>query len=281
MAVTASPCLANVGEGDRVPRVGATASANAREPEEASVEAWARARGLRYLPRRGAPFSALWGGQALDELVVRSVDGRLAAYRRGVPEPLSHHPGSAMLRVKTLLQGGRDKLVDASGARPGDSVLDLTAGLGSDAAVLAHAVGRGGRVAALEGSYTVALLLDCARTRPDPDLPIPLREALARVEVWWGEAAEALRALPAGSFDIVYADPMFERAIERSVGIRALRPFAARTGLTRDDLLQAVRVARRRVVVKDRRDGRLLRQLGLEAGTGRTGSTVYAWVDSN
>lgn len=259
--------------------MGVTASANAREWGEAAVAEWARSRGISFFPRRGQPLSALWGEVTLDELVVRAVDGRLAAYRRGAPEPLAHHPGSSVLRVKNLLHGGQDKLLGVSGVRPGDSVLDLTAGLGADAAVMAFAAGPGGRVVALEGSYTVALLLDCGRTREDSDLPAPLREAFARMEVWWGKLGETLRLLPSGSFDIVYADPMFEHAIERSAGIRALRPFAVRTEVTRDDLREAVRVARRRVVVKDRREGLLLRRLGLAACTGRTGSTVYAWVD--
>lgn len=61
-------------------------------------------------------------------------------------EKFFFHPSSAMFRVKRLMRGEKDPLIEATELRPGDSFLDCTLGLGSDAITASMRVGPNGRV---------------------------------------------------------------------------------------------------------------------------------------
>lgn len=54
--------------------------------------------------------------------------------------------------MKRLRNGEPDTLLALAGVRPGDRIVDCTAGLGSDAIVFAFAVGDEGTVVALESA---------------------------------------------------------------------------------------------------------------------------------
>lgn len=58
--------------------------------------------------------------------------------------------GSAMFRVKRVLRGEKDPLIEAAQLKPGDSFLDCTLGLGSDAITASCATGANGKVAGIE-----------------------------------------------------------------------------------------------------------------------------------
>eukprot|EP00966_Prymnesium_polylepis_P038760 899511-Prymnesium_polylepis.1 len=62
------------------------------------------------------------------------------------------HGGIGVLRLRNVLGGGRDNMVDACGLGAGDVLVDATAGQLQDAMVAAAAVGPTGRVIALEAS---------------------------------------------------------------------------------------------------------------------------------
>ncbi len=58
--------------------------------------------------------------------------------------PLFFHPSTALLRIKRLLKGEKDTLIECSGASRGDCILDCTAGMGSDAIVFSYWTGKEG-----------------------------------------------------------------------------------------------------------------------------------------
>jgi hypothetical protein len=60
-----------------------------------------------------------------------------------------------------------------------------------------------------------------------------------------------LNELPANSYDAVYFDPMFQHAYLRSTSINAIRPFAVYQTLQAATIKEALRVARKRVVMKE------------------------------
>ena len=57
---------------------------------------------------------------------------------------MEFHPSMGFVRLKRVLNGKPDPMLEASGMEEGDSVLDCTAGLGADALVFS---GKGGRTA--------------------------------------------------------------------------------------------------------------------------------------
>ena len=78
-----------------------------------------------------------------------------------------------------------------------------------------------------------------------------------------GEAAELLRAMPTGSADVVYFDPMFTRPVKADTSFETLRPLAHHEALSSAAIAQARRVARRLVLVTDQPASGELERLGL------------------
>ncbi|SFB16812.1 Putative SAM-dependent methyltransferase [Cohnella sp. OV330] len=171
-------------------------------------------------------------------------------YRADGAEPLFYHPSMAQIRVKRLLEGGGDALIEASGVRSGDVVVDCTAGLGADALVLSFAAGDGGSVTAIEASRILYMIVREGLKAYESGMP-ELDEAMRRVNVRHGEHLQALRGMQDRSADIVYFDPMFAKPVLGSASLRPLRVHAEDRSLAAEAIAEARRVARRAVVLKD------------------------------
>ena len=87
--------------------------------------------------------------------------------------------------------------------------------------------------------------------------------AAARIAVHHADSAAWLRAAPDGAFDVVVFDPMFRHARAEPPGFEVVRRLADARPLSAETLAEAVRVARRSVVVKDGAPGWDLLRLGL------------------
>ena len=77
-------------------------------------------------------------------------------------------------------------------------------------------------------------------------------DAARRVRATCGDALGVLKTLPTGAYDVVFLDPMFDRALASQPDFRVLRGLALDAPMTEVLLAEAVRVARQRVVVKVR-----------------------------
>ncbi|WP_018752867.1 class I SAM-dependent methyltransferase [Paenibacillus sanguinis] len=210
---------------------------------------------------------------ALPRLAERYGDGDIlvileqgARLHRAGQEPMTFHPSMAFVRAKRLLKGEGDAMLEAAGVMPGDTVLDATAGLGSDAMVFSLAVGQEGRVVALEDSLPLWALLYAGSQRYMSGL-LPFDEALRRIEVRHAHHLQALRAMPDHSVDIVYFDPMFRNPIAESSSLSPLRSFANSSRLDAEAVKEACRVARKTVVLKEQKDSGEFDRLGFTAST--------------
>lgn len=180
---------------------------------------------------------------------------------------LFFHPGMALSRIRRLRHGGIDQMVEAMGLSRGDQVLDCTVGLGSDAIVSSWVAGNEGRVVGVEVSPVLAVITRQglgSYTEADPDAV----EAMRRIEVVCGNHLDYLKGCPDKSFDVVSFDPMFREPVTTSVGIAPMRPWASHEPLSEESLREGMRVARRRVVVKDRASGDDLNRLGVGVRVG-------------
>lgn len=190
------------------------------------------------------------------------------------------HPGLAMMRIKELNNGKTDQMIEAMSIGPGNTVLDCTMGLGTDAIVASYVTGAGGRVVGLESSAVIAFLVNrglAAHPEPDPDIAAALR----RVQVVQADHREYLRTLPPGSFDVVYFDPMFRLPRRKSPAINVMRTLADPDSLERETIHLALKVAVKRVVVKEGRDSRSeLGRLGFKnIFGGRYAPVIYGVMD--
>lgn len=129
-------------------------------------------------------------------------------------------------------------------------IVDMTAGLGRDAAVLALL---GCRVTAIERHPVVFALLEdgLRRARNTPETPDALAERLTLVHA---DACDYLDALPADAQpDVIYLDPMFPERTQSALGKKEMRLLSLLLGGEEDAvrLLQAaLRTGCHRVVVK-------------------------------
>ncbi len=195
------------------------------------------------VPEARVPALAAWldADPILDRPLPRDrpglvLDGRgLCLYTPG-QKPHLWHPGMAHRRLRLAV----DPLVRLLDLRRGESALDCTLGLGHDALVLATA---GARVLALE---TFAPMLAFTLTGLAAHSLAGRRVHARRVD-----HAAWLAAAPDRSFDHVYLDPMFPPDQGGpSTTWSMLRTFAVGPRLTDAVLRDALRVARRTVVLK-------------------------------
>lgn len=247
----------------------ADASADGREEAKRLAEL----AGIPFVDRHGRSLAQLFAATGCAHIVVWPRNGLPTLHRRDGVRPLAYHPGLSLVRVKHLLAGGHDKLLDFAEISPGDTVLDGTAGLGADAAVFAFAVGPSGLVCACEKSPPIAFVLR-EGLRAYRSGVAAYDEAIRRVQVHCGGFQEALASC-ADPFDVIYLDPMFERAVEASPGMEALRPFVDASALVAADLVAARKRARRWVIVKGRRQSTIWKELDVPEVDRGSGSTAY------
>ncbi|MBW4080388.1 class I SAM-dependent methyltransferase [Paenibacillus sp. S150] len=205
--------------------------------------------GTGYAPR---------GKLSMAKMVERYGDGEILvvlqeAVRLITPDmpPLEFHPSMGFVRAKRIIRGGHDPMLEAAAMAPGDSVLDCTAGLGSDSLLFAVYGGGQSVVTALESSLPLyALLLEGMGHYTSGQERV--NEALRRVRVVHSDHLAYLREQPDDSIDIVYFDPMFRVPLTDSAAISPLRRFANPAALSPESVLEAVRVARKTVLLKEK-----------------------------
>jgi len=188
-------------------------------------------------------------------------------------EEFFFHPSMARLRVDRLIGGGADRLIEVAGLSRGDRFLDCTLGLGSDAVVASYAVGPEGAVVALESDCLVAAIVrDGLQSYAEGD-PL-LVEAMRRIQVVHANHREYLRQAGDRSFDLVYFDPMFRVPAWKSRSMDPLRLLADDRPLEPEVIAHACRVARRRVVLKEKSGSREFERLGFQLVPGSRYSPV-------
>jgi 16S rRNA (guanine1516-N2)-methyltransferase len=191
------------------------------------------------------------------------------------------HPSMAMVRIKRLLKGEKDIMLEVGRIQQGDRIIDCTMGLASDAIIFSHAVGDTGVVVALESAPLPYVLAKEGLATYQTDI-CELREAMRRIEVIQADHLEYLQAQPDRSVDVVYFDPMFRHAAAGSA-IAPLRELANDHALRIDAITEAKRVAQRMVILKEQMGSGEFSRLGFEMNwsthTNRTAKIKYGVID--
>ncbi|MGE5553156.1 MAG: class I SAM-dependent methyltransferase [Betaproteobacteria bacterium] len=231
------------------PLVAVTTTHEATESATRVARHIAERYGWPFVARTNAslPGKTPWG-ERRHWIVVGQAGARLVACEGA---SFAFHPGLAVVRIKRLLAGQWDPLIGVTRLCPGDSFLDCTVGLAQDSIVASHAVGEAGQVRGLEAAPEVAAVVEAGLQvyrYPDP----AVETALRKVEIVPTRHEQYLASLPAGSWDVVYFDPMFRRPVSSSDGIAELRRIAMDLPVSPGAVAEARRVARRLVVLKER-----------------------------
>lgn len=178
---------------------------------------------------------------------------RYEMYYIGMEKPFFFHPNSAAFRLKRLIKGEKDPLIEATRLQLGDSFLDCTLGLASDSIIASFIAGENGKVLGLEANPDIAFITKRGLLSFPSETKM-LEEAMKRIDVYPREAVSTLKEMPNKSWDVVYMDPMFTEPIEKSSNFTTLRQMGCQDSLTEEWVDEARRVCRRCVVVKDRFD---------------------------
>lgn len=216
-----------------------------------------RETGRELADRLGLAFlDAELGAPACGPFILRlGGDGLALCSATGSFGPISCEFASGRLRHRHHFGGGLGQgIARAVGFKPGSElhVVDLTAGLGGDAFVLA---GLGARVAMVERHPVVAALLeDGLRRARELAQDAAIGAAIARLELVQGDARDWLQhCADAARPDVVYLDPMFpehNKSAQVRKEMQALQQIVGADGDADDLLDPALAAARYRVVVK-------------------------------
>jgi len=203
--------------------------------------------GLPFEPRKKRSVAKI--SELLNANIIVAGKNRFEYYPYGAKSPLFFHPNSAAFRLKRIAKGECDPFLEACNLSSGDSYLDCTLGLGSDAIVAAFKVGESGKVLGLEENRNVAFIVGQGMKNYDFS-ELPLTSCMRDIEVIHAEAVNYLRKQQNDSIDVIYMDPMFDEIIEESTNFEPLRDAGSHLQLTNKWVQEALRVARKRVVLK-------------------------------
>ena len=229
-----------------------------------------------YAPRARRSLNRLIAEVGAERLLV--VETHQLCLRDNTGSEYRFHPNMFLVRGLNVLRGARDLFIEAAELGPGDSVLDCTVGFGCEASLGALVVGETGNVVALESVPELALVtregMQCF-----PLIQKPLRAAMQRVAVCAADYKDYLPRAANGSFDIVSFDPFFPDPLRGSEhNINPLAHFGDLAPLDIPPVIEARRVARRRVVIKHPRNYELSEEIaGARSGvvSARRGGIAY------
>ncbi|WP_166786735.1 class I SAM-dependent methyltransferase [Jeotgalibacillus salarius] len=195
------------------------------------------------------------------DLILVAGENRFELYTMESSDPFFYHPNSASFRIKRMIKGEKDPLIEAADLLPEDRFLDCTAGLASDALVASWFCNQ--PVTAIESKREIAFItaqgLKCFQHKIDD-----INAAMRKINIHNEHADSYLKNCLSDSFDVVYFDPMFHEAIQ-SEGLSHMRELADYDdGHLYDSVQEAVRVARKTVVLKDHFRSNRFHQLGFE-----------------
>ncbi len=214
--------------------------------------------------------------QLKEDVLVVGKD-RLEIHFQHAGEPMFFHPNSAMFRVKRLIKGESDPLIESSELKLGDSFLDCTIGLGSDSIVASYAVGHLGKVMGIEGNKYLAYIVTKGLNSWESGQN-DINRAMNRIQVVHMDHLSFLKECSDRSFDVVYFDPMFEETIDESNGLNGLRQLGIKSQITLETIDEAKRVAKSKIVLKDHWKSDRFKQLGFTVKKRKTAKFHFGTI---
>lgn len=227
--------------------------------------------GCPYIRREGHSIRDLYESWQMKQAIIVAKNGWRYEDQKG--NRFSFHPNMAALRMKQLQMGQKDSMVECSGMKAGDAVLDCTLGMGADSIVASYIVGEQGKVVALESQPIIANIVKHGLATYETDRKT-LQQAMRNITVLEEDYRSFLPSLDDSSFDIILFDPMFRETVKTSTAMQKLKPLANPEPLDLISVHEAIRVSRKAVLLKERRGSPEFDRLGFSII--REAST-YAW----
>ena len=240
------------------------------------AQALAQKLNKKFVTRNNLSLERLKQDNNVDNILIFTKDGLKAHTSQG---DLFFHLNMAQLRIFNLNRNQKDHMVEAMDLKPKMSVLDCTLGLGTDATVASYIVGENGKVVGLESATLIYLITKYGLANFNHD-NIAINHSLRRIESFNLHYLDYLKAQGDNSFDIVYFDPMFRKPIQDSANFKPMRAIANMEQLQSKALVEALRVAKKRVVIKETKDSMEFKRLNIsQIYGGKYSSVSYGVID--
>lgn len=224
-----------------------------------------------YLARERNSIEDLFEHYNLYRAIIVAKNGWRYQDRQG--NRFAFHPNMSALRIKQLQNGQKDLMVECSKMTEGDAVLDCTLGMGADAIVSSFVVGKKGKVVALESQAVIAAIVEHGLATYETDRK-ELKRAMRAITVVHADYRTYLPTLEDNSFDIVLFDPMFRKTVQKSIAMQQLKPLANSDPVDSKSIQEALRVARKAVLLKERRGSPEFKRFGFQVVKE---ASTYAW----
>ncbi len=236
-----------------------TTSHKASTEQQDQAEVWAERLAVPLIPRKGRSIVEVAADEDVTGVLVIA-DRDPVYHEPGRELEYFFHPNMAKVRIHNLKAGRGDPMIEAMQLSRGDTVLDCTLGRGCDAIVASWVVGADGKIMGVERIPILAALtthgLANYEIRPED-----VTTAMRRIEVRQADYHDVLSETPSASFNVVYFDPIFDQPLDGSAAMDLLRALADQRLVDTVAVQEAQRVARRAVVIKQRRGSSYWEQL--------------------
>lgn len=240
-----------------------------KEVEEAI--ALAASLSVPYVDRDRASLDRLFDHYQVDSAII--VSKQRLRYESKERQSFYFHPNLSIVRLKQWTKGENDAMVRTANLSKGDMVLDCTLGMGADAIVASFVTGITGKVVGLESEPVLAHMVRHGLQRYQSGRS-GIDAAMRRIEVVQTSYQTYLQQCPNDTFDVVMFDPMFRKTVHASKAMQMLKPLANPSAVDEVSVQHALRVARRCVLLKERKNSDEFARLGF---TVVHQSSSYAW----
>ena len=227
---------------------------------------------MPYVPRKHQSVEELLDAHHCAGALVVTKEGPSFVTKEGIPHQF--HLSMAHLRLLEIDRGHTDHLLRAIGYETATSVLDCTAGLGSDSAIISYGCPQLTRHTAIEGHPILGYITNYGFRHFQHKNP-SVTEALRRIQLVICSYQEYLQQIEPYGYDVIYLDPMFENPVYESPQFLQWRGHLLESKVT-PEIVELALEKSKRLVIKERKGSRLFKDIPpIEMVGGKYSSISY------
>lgn len=249
---------------------------------------------IPYFRRKKRSIAKIFA-QNQDIQYIFSVDhlNRLSLTKRGY-NSIKFHPGLSLIRIKRIIQSGRqaDSFIQLLDIQDDSTILDATIGQASDA-IVAQFVARNGQVVGLEKDPYLALLTkhglanykfvydesSKSEAKLNFELIEQIEATMRKIIVFNVDHKDYLLEADGESFDYIYFDPMFRRGVDSSTSMQIFSNYTIDDRLDKSVINEGRRVAKKMIVLKERSYSPEFPRLSFNEITRKNSSTSFGIIN--
>ena len=227
---------------------------------------------MPYVPRKHQSVEDLLESYHCSGALVVTKEGPSFLTKAGISHQF--HLSMAHLRLLEIDRGRTDHLLRAIGYETVTSILDCTAGLGSDSAVISYGCPQLTHHTAIEGHPILGYITNYGFRHFQHKNP-SVTEALRRIQLVICNYQEYLQQIDPNRYDVIYLDPMFENPVYESPQFLQWRGHLLESKIT-PEIVELALEKSKRLVIKERKGSRLFKDIPpIEIVGGKYSSIAY------